>query len=211
MTVTLPDRRRQQYSIGDRRRTCSEPLVAGHSRSCSWSSDLLSSRGRSRRRPAAGPRTISVTGHGEVTASPDRVALSFTVETTGVRAAAAAAENAKRSSAVIDAVKAFLGADDTTTTTRYMIEPRYEAPSAGSAREPHITGYLVRNEVQVESRRLDKVSALIDAAIGAGANRISGLRFSLSNVPSFFAALSRRPAPTRAPRPRARPPGSAFD
>jgi uncharacterized protein YggE len=125
-------------------------------------------------------RTISVSGKGEVKAAPDRVALSFAVETTAAKAAEAAAENAKRSAAVAAAVKALLAADDTVSTTRYSIEPRYETPRPGEAREPRITGYVAHNEVAVESRQIDRVGALIDAATGAGANRIGGLQLTLS-------------------------------
>jgi uncharacterized protein YggE len=78
------------------------------------------------------------------------------------------------------AVKALLGADDTVTTTRYSIEPRYETPRPGEAREPRIAGYVAHNEVEVESRQVDRVGALIDAATTAGANRIGGLQLTLS-------------------------------
>ena len=125
-------------------------------------------------------RTISVTGQGEIKASPDLVEVSFAVETTAARAGDAAAENAKRSAAVSAAIKAMLDAKDTITTSRYALEPRYENPKPGEAREPRISGYVARNEVQVEGHKVDAVGGLIDAAIGAGANRISGLQFALS-------------------------------
>lgn len=131
-------------------------------------------------------RTIAVTGRGEVKATPDRAQLSFAVETVGERAANAAAENAKRSTAVAAALKALLDAADTVSTAGYAIEPRYESPKAGEAREPRITGYVARNEVEVQTRRVDKVGALIDAATGAGANRIGGLRFSSSKQPELL-------------------------
>ena len=131
-------------------------------------------------RPAEAKRTISVTGEGEVRAVPDRVLVSFAVETTAARAADAGAENAKRSTAVVQALKAQLAAEDTVTTTRYALEPRYETPRPGESREPRITGYVARSEVLVESRQVDKAGALIDSAIGAGANRVGSLRFSLS-------------------------------
>jgi uncharacterized protein len=126
-------------------------------------------------------RSISVTGQGEVKAAPDRVLLSFAVETTAAKATEAAAENAKRSAAVAAAVKHLLDPKDVVTTTRYMLDPRYEAQKPGGQREPRIIGYVARNEVQVESRKIDAVGALIDAAIDTGANRISGLQFELSH------------------------------
>jgi uncharacterized protein len=148
---------------------------------------------------AEAKRTISVTGQGEVKAVPDRAALSFAVETTGERAGAAVAENAKRSAAVAAALKAALGAEGTVGTSRYAIEPRYDVLRPGETREPHITGYVVRNEVRADGTKADKVGALIDAATGAGANRIGGLSFTFSNHDELErAALEKAGADARA-------------
>jgi uncharacterized protein len=125
-------------------------------------------------------RTIAVTGQAEVKAKPDRLVVSFAVETTAARATDAAAENAKRSAAVVEAVKRLLAPDDIVTTTRFDVEPRYEQPRPGEAREPHVTGYVVRNEIEVASGHPAQAGALIDAATTAGANRVSGLRFTLA-------------------------------
>jgi uncharacterized protein YggE len=115
-----------------------------------------------------------------VKAAPDRMSISFAVETTDARAAVAAGENAKRSAAVTAAVKGVLAGDGTVSTTRYSIEPRWETARPGEPREPRITGYVAHNEIEVESGRIDRVGALIDAATGAGANRIGGLQLSLA-------------------------------
>jgi hypothetical protein len=125
-------------------------------------------------------RTIAVVGQGEVKATPDLVRLSFAVETTAARAGDAVAENARRAAAVTAAVKAQLDAKDTITSTRYALEPRYEPVKPGEPREPHISGYVARNEVQVETHKVDAAGALVDAATGAGANRVSGLEFALA-------------------------------
>jgi uncharacterized protein len=132
-------------------------------------------------KPAEQRRTIAVSVQGEVRAAPDRVSLSFSVETTAAKAADTAGENAKRSQAVAAALKPLLDARDTVTTTRYTIEPRYETPRPGERQEPRITGYVARNEVQVESQRVDKVGVLIDAATAAGANRVSALQFTVAD------------------------------
>jgi uncharacterized protein YggE len=130
--------------------------------------------------PAA-QRTISVTGQGEVTASPDLVIVTVAVETAAPSAAAAVGENAKRSAAVVSALKGLVGKEDRVTTARYSLDPRYQSSKPGEATEPRITGYVARNDVQVETHKIDGVGALIDAANRAGANRISGLQFTLSN------------------------------
>jgi len=148
----------------------------------------------------ATPRhTIAVTGQGEVKATPDQVVASFAVDTTAARATDAAAENAKRSTAVTAALKALLAPEDTIATTHYAVEPRYEPARPGEAREPRIVGYVARNEVQIASRRIDKVGALVDAAIAAGANRVGSLQFSFAHRDELVrSALEKAGADARA-------------
>jgi uncharacterized protein YggE len=49
-------------------------------------------------------------------------------------------------------------------------------------KQPQVTGYVVRNIVQAEVRRIDQVGSLIDAALAAGANVVSSLRFYSSRA-----------------------------
>jgi uncharacterized protein len=126
-------------------------------------------------------RTISVSADGEVTAAPDLAILSFAVETTAHEASKAAADNASKSATVAAAVKKQLGEKDKITTTRYSLEPTYERREPGSPAPPAISGYVSRNEVRVETRRIDEVGQLIDVATRAGANRVSGLEFTLDD------------------------------
>jgi uncharacterized protein YggE len=126
-------------------------------------------------------RTIVVTGQGEVTAAPDLVVVALAVETAAPKAGEAVGENASRSAKVAAALKGLIGKDDKLTTTRYSLEPRYEQPKPGQPAEPRIIGYVAHNEVQVDTRKIDGVGALIDAATAAGANRVSSLQFTLLN------------------------------
>lgn len=144
-------------------------------------------------------RTISVSGQGEVTASPDVAILAVAVETTAPKAADAVSENAGRSARVASALKSLLGKDDKVTTTRYSLEPRYEPAKRGELSEPRIIGYVARNEVEVETHKIDAVGGMIDAAISAGANRISNLQFTLANRnEQLRAALAKAGAEARA-------------
>jgi uncharacterized protein YggE len=143
-------------------------------------------------------RTIAVTGRGEVRAPPDRATLSLAVETTGAHAGEAATENARRSTAVVSALRAGLVPDAVVTTSRYTVEPRYETTRPGES-APRITGYVVRNQVTVEKAPIDRVGALVDAAVTAGANRIEGLTFSFSKQDELTrAALEKAGADARA-------------
>lgn len=126
-------------------------------------------------------RTITVSGQGEVSVAPDLAIVSFAVETAAPKASAAAEANARISTAVAAAVRSRLGDQDEVRTTRYALDPVYEARERASAEPPRITGYVARNQVQVETRKADTVGPLIDAAIAAGANRVDGIQFTLQD------------------------------
>jgi hypothetical protein len=127
------------------------------------------------------PRTISVTGQGEVSVPPDLAIVSFAVETTAPKASAAAEANARTSTAVAAAVRTRLEERDEVRTTHYSLDPFYEPRERGSTEAPRISGYVARNQVQVETRKTEALGALIDAAIEAGANRVDGIQFTLKD------------------------------
>jgi uncharacterized protein YggE len=127
------------------------------------------------------PRTLTVSGQGEVSVAPDLAIVSFAVETAATKASAAAEANARISAAVAAAVRSRLGEHDEVRTTRYSLDPFYEPREHASAEPPRITGYVARNQVEVETRKADAIGALIDAAIGAGANRVDGIQFTLQD------------------------------
>src|SRR6185369_10314071 len=87
------------------------------------------------------PRTLSVSGEGDVKAPPDLAIISFGVETTAPSAAAAAADNARKSAALAEAIKKQLGSDGKVSTTRYSLDPVYEQRDRASTAPPRITGY----------------------------------------------------------------------
>lgn len=125
-------------------------------------------------------RTIEVTGQGEVKAAPDLAVVSFAVETTAVTAGAAGADNARKSTALADAIKKEIGSNGKVSTTRYSLDPVYEQRERGAVTAPpRITGYVARNQVRAETHAIDSVGTLIDAATAAGANRVDGLEFTL--------------------------------
>lgn len=125
------------------------------------------------------PRSLAVSGEGEVKVRPDLAVLSFAVETAAPTAGAAVSENAKKSAALAEAIRTKLGPEDKVFTTQYGLSPVYEQREHAMATPPRITGYIASNAVRVESRAVDTVGALIDAATAAGANRADGLEFTL--------------------------------
>jgi len=122
---------------------------------------------------------LVVSAQGEVRVAPDRATIHIAVQTRAATAAAAANENAQRQQRVMAAIRALGIAQDQISTVGYTVGPehRYE-PN----REPRIVGYLVTNTVVVDVRRIEQVGPVIDAALGAGANLISGLHFYSSTA-----------------------------
>jgi uncharacterized protein len=120
---------------------------------------------------------IDVTGRAEVRANPDQASIDIAVETYAADAAKAAVANARLSQKVAEALKAKLGGTGKIQTGSYNLMPDYrQTPNETTSQ---IIGYRAVNTVTVETSALDRVGPLIDAAIGAGANRVDSVTFSL--------------------------------
>ena len=122
---------------------------------------------------------IVVTGRGEVKVSPDRATIQVSVQTRASTAATAAAENANKQQAVLNALRALGLGNDQLSTINYNVYPeqRYE-----QGKEPVIVGYNVTNTILVDVRKLSQVGPVIDAALAHGANMITSLQFYASNT-----------------------------
>jgi uncharacterized protein len=126
------------------------------------------------------PRTIVVSGNGEVSARPDMADLSFAIETRARSAAEAASRNAALAQKITDALKAKLGDHGKVSTGGYSLSPDYEQHQ-GRQDTGTIVGYSAQNSILVETPALNLLGELIDAAVGAGANRVNSLNFTLKN------------------------------
>src|ERR1022692_1822006 len=62
-------------------------------------------------------------------------------------------------------------------TSRLSLQPQYDPKQTGAAR---LIGFQVNNQVTVKIRDIDKLSAVLDRAIAAGANEMSGIEFVVS-------------------------------
>ena len=127
--------------------------------------------------PVAGDpatRVVNVSGTGQVAITPDIATLTFGVESSGTDLAAAQADNATRTQAVIDRLKGLGIAANDLQTTGYAIQPQYD-------RDQKLTGYQIVNAVRATVRDLKAVGPTIDGAVNAGANRVSGISFAATN------------------------------
>lgn len=129
----------------------------------------------------ANNRTTKVTVVGEAITrvEPDTAVLSLSVVTQSPQAVTAQQENARKSDAVANAVKAIAGANAEIKTSDYTLHPQYD-PRHNSP--PKIMGYDARNSIIVTTGDLKNVGAVIDAASRAGANSIDGISFVLKQT-----------------------------
>ena len=130
-----------------------------------------------------GPDIIT-SGTGEARVTPDRAQVHIGVQTRAATAAQAGADNARKTRAVIDAIKARGIPAAQIATSEYNLYPEYdhqEQPREGP-QMPRVIGYVANNTVRVEVRQLDQVGAVIDAALAAGANMVNAIQFFASNV-----------------------------
>lgn len=108
---------------------------------------------------------ITVQGTASVASTPDRAELSFGVESQGETARAALAANAAEMRKVIAAVKAAGGQN--VKTQSVSLSPRY-----GERNE--VQSFVATNTVSATTANVTRAGALIDAAVGAGANQVYG-------------------------------------
>lgn len=131
---------------------------------------------------------LTVRGSGEVSAAPDQALVQL-----GAAAQSEKAEDAQQQvnrivGAILKAVKAAGIPAENISTTELTLGPVYERTNRGPAEQanlPRIVGYLATNVVRVEIHEINNIGAVIDAGIGAGANRLEGLSFGLKDDTLF--------------------------
>ncbi len=166
----------------------------------------LPSPGPMKLSPAPGPqlaiapvgRVLEVSGNGEIQAAPDLATLEMAIETHAATADHAAGLNGALAQKVRDALMSKLGSKGLMWTGGYSLNPEYTELREG---KPSVSGYTAQNSITVQTGELGLIGPLIDAAIGAGANRISSLTYSLradSKARSEAIARAARDAQTQA-------------
>jgi uncharacterized protein YggE len=119
----------------------------------------------------ARPRTVSVSGQGEVSAEPDMAHVTLGVEARRPTMAEARSEVAATIDRVLALTKS-LGIDPRlVNATRLQVQPEYSWNEKD--RKRILLGYLVSRQVQVELRNLEQLGTLLERAVDAGVNQVS--------------------------------------
>ena len=124
----------------------------------------------------SGMTRVVVSGDSLVQARPDTAMISVAVVTQAQTALAAQQDNARKSEAMVRALKSAAGAGAEVETSGYSLQPQY---NYRENQTPTIKGYEARNTVTVTLGDLTKVGPVIDGATAAGANTIDNLAFTL--------------------------------
>jgi uncharacterized protein YggE len=129
------------------------------------------------------PGRLTVVGEGEARAAPDMAVLTLGVISQADTAEAALAENTRRMTGIIEAVKAAGIAPRDIQTSGFSVEPTYNQPDPRSPEpfQPEIVGYTVRNNVMVQIRNLQDAGGLLDRVVRLGSNAVSGLAFTVAD------------------------------
>lgn len=119
--------------------------------------------------------TVAAAGTATVTVTPDMATFTAGVRTEDTQVSNALESNSTAMQAVLAALKGMGVAAQDLQTQTYSVSPNYNYLDNG---QETISGYVVTNIVTVTVRNLDQLSALLDAAVAAGANQTYGVDLS---------------------------------
>ncbi len=124
--------------------------------------------------------SLSVSGTQVLEVAPDEAVIMLSVDTRGKDAATVSAEN----KAIMQKVNAALAAQgltkDQIETTGFTLQRWVEWNGKDQVNEDK--GYLQQNTIKVTTDNLDKVGAILDAAVLAGANNVQDVNFKLKTA-----------------------------
>lgn len=139
---------------------------------------------------------LSISADGTSEARPDLATINLGVTTEGQTAAAALAENARRMTALTQALRRAGVAERDIQTSNVSVYPQQQYVEG---QQPRITGYQANNSVTAKVRNINNTGRVIDAAVAAGGNTVNGVSFSHAE-PDAQLDIARRDAIAEARR-----------
>ncbi|HET9446503.1 MAG TPA: SIMPL domain-containing protein [Steroidobacteraceae bacterium] len=124
------------------------------------------------------PRTIGVSGQGQVSAEPDRATVTLAVESRKPKLDDARAEVARTVDAVLKLTRELKVDPKLVHATRINVQPEYNWQAQNNER--NLIGYYVSRQVEVELRDLEKLGQLLERAIDLGVNQVGDPRLDSS-------------------------------
>jgi uncharacterized protein len=121
--------------------------------------------------------TISVTGEASVSVPPDLAQIDAGVSTEAKTAREASEANNAAMGKVLLALKGAGIEEKDFQTSRLSLQPQYAPNRTGPGA---VIGYRASNRVAIKLRDVTKVAGTIDLVVGAGANELGGINFTVS-------------------------------
>ncbi|UPJ50039.1 SIMPL domain-containing protein [Bradyrhizobium sp. 200] len=126
------------------------------------------------------PPAISVIGEANVSVAPDQAQIDGGVTSDAKTAREAAEANNAAMGKVLLALKGAGIEGKDYQTSRLSLQPQFATPSKAAERAPGIVSFRASNRVTVKIRDVTKVANVIDVLVGAGANEIGGINFTVT-------------------------------
>jgi len=123
---------------------------------------------------------MTLSGQGQVAASPNLAIIHLGVETTGFDLTTIQAENARIIEAVTQTLRA-MGISDI-KTVQYSIDKNYIFENGRQIDR----GYTIRHILEIRTNQIDDVGRIVDTAVMMGANRVEFIAFDLSDRGSYY-------------------------
>jgi uncharacterized protein len=130
------------------------------------------------RRTGPAHARVSVMGTGRVERAADLAQVTFVVEASRPSAAEARGAAALTAAAVLEALAGAGVGDADRRTAGLDVSPTWEHDGSRSIR----TGFTVTNRIAAVVRDLERVGAVLDSGLEAGATGLDGVRFDLADA-----------------------------
>jgi uncharacterized protein len=127
------------------------------------------------------PPAISVTGEATVSVAPDQAQIDGGVTSDAKTAREASDANNAAMGKVLLALKGAGIEEKDYQTSRLSLQPQFATPNKVSERAG-IVSFRASNRVTVRIRDVAKVANVIDVLVGAGANEIGGINFTVTQA-----------------------------
>ena len=128
---------------------------------------------------------LHVSGSGEVKAKPDMARINVGVVTDAESAETAVSDNNQAMQELMQQLKKHEIADKDVQTSSFNVSPIYDRERPRGERTD-VAGYRVSNQVQIVVRDLPAMGSILDGVVNAGANRIHGIGFMVSEQESLM-------------------------
>ncbi len=130
--------------------------------------------------PTQATHSITVSGNGSVTVTPDQAVFTFGVSTKGKTAVQALADNSAAMRKLIDALKGAGIPDASLQTSAVSLSPL--TSDDGS----QIVGYTATNSLTATIASIARAGEIVDVAVAAGANQVDGPNLTVADQASLY-------------------------